>query len=86
MPEKSLKFMRKTRKIPGKSKNLLFTDRYPSQGGENGKNYFDTDAKTFAEWGIDSLKFDVCHSDLKTIDGLFPKMEEALNKTGQFFT
>lgn len=27
--------------------------------------YLELDAKTFAEWGIDLLKFDTCHSDAR---------------------
>ena len=36
--------------------------------------YMELDAKTFAEWGIDLLKFDTCHSDArdnKYGEGLF---------------
>ncbi len=51
--------------------------RYPAQGG-----HYETDAKTFAEWGIDSLKFDSCNEDPKRFDTLVPQMEKALNATG----
>ncbi|CAG2170454.1 unnamed protein product, partial [Oppiella nova] len=57
---------------------------YPAQNGKTGKgDYFDIDAKTFAEWGIDSFKFDGCNEDPKNMDELYPKMGESLNKTGR---
>ncbi len=56
--------------------------RYPAQNGENGSNYFEIDAKTFAEWGIDSFKFDGCNEDPKHMDDLYPKMGKALNESG----
>ena len=30
--------------------------------------HYETDANTFAEWGIDFLKFDGCHADLDQIN------------------
>jgi len=51
--------------------------------GTNGSDYFDIDAKTFAEWGVDSFKFDGCGQDPKTFDVLYPKMGKALNATGR---
>jgi len=56
---------------------------YPAQNGPNGTNYFEIDAKTFAEWGIDSFKFDGCNQDPKTFDDLYPKMGQALNESGR---
>ncbi|XP_058013846.1 alpha-N-acetylgalactosaminidase-like isoform X7 [Ahaetulla prasina] len=43
----------------------------------------ETDANTFAEWGVDMLKLDGCFSDssLKAIG--YPKMSRALNQTGR---
>ncbi|CAG2111680.1 unnamed protein product [Medioppia subpectinata] len=55
---------------------------YPSQNGVNGSNYFSIDAKTFAEWGIDSFKFDGCNEDPHHFDDLYPKMGKALNESG----
>jgi len=41
------------------------------------------DANTYAEWGVDYLKYDNCfNNDIKSIDR-YPKMSEALNKTGR---
>jgi Alpha galactosidase A len=56
--------------------------RYPSQNGP-GKGYFDIDAQTFADWGVDSFKFDGCNQEPKDFDRLFPIMKDALNKTGR---
>ncbi|XP_054159759.1 alpha-N-acetylgalactosaminidase-like [Oppia nitens] len=56
---------------------------YPGQNDKNGSNYFSIDAKTFAEWGIDSFKFDGCNEDPKHFDDLYPKMGKALNESGQ---
>ena len=35
-----------------------------------------TDAQTFADWGVDMLRFDGCHSDYK--DSPFGKMNKFL--------
>ncbi|KAH0632061.1 hypothetical protein JD844_020122 [Phrynosoma platyrhinos] len=43
----------------------------------------ETDAKTFAEWGVDMLKLDGCFSDSSTKAIGYPKMSMALNKTGR---
>ncbi|CAM6031765.1 unnamed protein product, partial [Sphagnum compactum] len=51
---------------------------YPAQYG-----HYEIDAKTFAEWGIDSVKFDSCNEDPKRFDTLVPQMEKALNATGR---
>nr|XP_006815607.1 PREDICTED: alpha-N-acetylgalactosaminidase-like [Saccoglossus kowalevskii] len=46
-------------------------------------NYMDIDAQTFADWGIDYLKFDGCNSLPWTMDKGYPEMTRALNKTGR---
>jgi hypothetical protein len=56
--------------------------RYPAQNGKDGNNYFTIDAKTFAEWEVDSFKFDGCNEDPHHFDDLFPKMGKALNESG----
>ncbi|GCC26060.1 hypothetical protein chiPu_0004474 [Chiloscyllium punctatum] len=43
----------------------------------------DTDAKTFAEWEIDMLKFDGCNSNSTEKAIGYPKMSHALNATGR---
>jgi len=58
--------------------------RYPAQNG-NGSGYFAIDAQTFADWGIDSFKFDGCNEDPHNFDKLFPIMGNALNATGYKF-
>jgi len=42
--------------------------------------------KNFAEWGVDSFKFDGCNEDPHHFDDLFPKMGKALNESGIYFT
>ncbi|XP_048350850.1 alpha-N-acetylgalactosaminidase-like [Sphaerodactylus townsendi] len=43
----------------------------------------ETDAKTFAEWGVDMLKLDGCYSSSADKAAGYPKMSVALNKTGR---
>nr|XP_020664052.1 alpha-N-acetylgalactosaminidase-like isoform X1 [Pogona vitticeps] len=43
----------------------------------------DTDARTFAEWGVDLLKLDGCFSNSSTKAIGYPKMSLSLNKTGR---
>lgn len=45
--------------------------------------YMQTDANTFAEWGVDLLKFDGCNSDYYDSPYGYPAMEMYLNKTGR---
>jgi hypothetical protein len=43
----------------------------------------DRDAQTFADWGVDFLKYDNCYNEnIPSIDR-YPKMRDALNKTGR---
>ena len=45
--------------------------------------YEEKDAQTYAEWGVDYLKYDNCfNNNIKSIDR-YTKMSEALNKTGR---
>uniref|UniRef100_A0A8I5NSJ4 Alpha-galactosidase n=1 Tax=Papio anubis TaxID=9555 RepID=A0A8I5NSJ4_PAPAN len=46
--------------------------------------YYDIDAQTFADWGVDLLKFDGCYCDSleKLADG-YKHMSLALNRTGR---
>ncbi|VDM66033.1 unnamed protein product [Strongylus vulgaris] len=41
------------------------------------------DADTFASWDIDYLKFDGCYVDTDLMPTGYPKMEQALNRTGR---
>lgn len=45
--------------------------------------YMELDAQTFAEWGIDLLKFDTCHSDAHDNKYGYPAMSIYLNQTGR---
>ncbi|XP_005992066.1 alpha-galactosidase A [Latimeria chalumnae] len=52
---------------------------YPGSFG-----YYNLDAKTFAEWGVDLLKFDGCNFDsLELLVEGYKNMSLALNKTGR---
>ena len=44
--------------------------------------HFDIDAQTFADWGVDYVKFDGCFSDPETMDVGFPEFGRALADTG----
>ncbi|XP_012622871.2 alpha-galactosidase A [Microcebus murinus] len=46
--------------------------------------YYDIDAQTFADWGVDLLKFDGCHCDsIQLLADGYKYMSSALNKTGR---
>ena len=45
--------------------------------------YLEMDAQTFAEWGVDFVKFDQCNSDPKDLKFGYPEMEFFMNKTGR---
>lgn len=45
--------------------------------------YMQLDAKTFADWGIDLLKFDTCYSDAHDNKYGYPAMSLYLNQTGR---
>ncbi|XP_068921336.1 alpha-galactosidase A isoform X2 [Petaurus breviceps papuanus] len=52
---------------------------YPGSYG-----YYDIDAQTFADWGVDLLKFDGCNSkDLESLVEGYKYMSFALNRTGR---
>jgi len=52
----------------------------------SGKDFYEIDAKTFAKWEIDYLKFDYCNTD-KDIEAepwkFYGRMSQALNSTGR---
>jgi hypothetical protein len=57
---------------------------YPGELTEDGKtDYFDIDAKAYAEWGVDSLKVDGCFIDPKIMGPLYSQLSDSLNKTGR---
>jgi alpha-galactosidase len=43
----------------------------------------DLDAQTFAEWGVDYLKYDNCHNQGVPALERYPRMRDALKKTGR---
>ena len=69
-------------------KGLLFglyssAGTYTCQGRPASLDFEDIDAQTYAEWGVDYLKYDNCYN--KGISSLkrYPVMRDALNKTGR---
>jgi len=71
------------------SKGLTFglytcAGTYTCVGGRPGsKDHFVQDANVFAEWGVDVVKMDWCNTEGMTPEDAYPKMSEALNKTGR---
>ena len=70
------------------SKGLLFglysdAGEYTCAGRPGSLGYEEIDAQTYAEWGVDYLKYDNCYN--KKISSLerYPKMRDALNRTGR---
>jgi len=53
------------------------------QGRPGSLNYEEIDAKTYAEWGVDYLKYDNCYADPRTPEERYPIMRDALNKSGR---
>ena len=51
---------------------------YPGSQG-----HLQTDAQTFADWGVDYVKMDGCNSDPRDMDLGFPQFGAALNATGR---
>ena len=45
--------------------------------------YEEIDARTYAEWGVDYLKYDNCYSDKKAPQPRYEAMRDALNKSGR---
>ncbi|XP_028315380.1 alpha-galactosidase A [Gouania willdenowi] len=45
--------------------------------------FYETDAQTFADWGVDLLKFDGCFMDWTLLGEGYMNMSKALNKTGR---
>ncbi|XP_054161821.1 alpha-N-acetylgalactosaminidase-like [Oppia nitens] len=58
---------------------------YPGQNNHTagGHDYYDLDAQTVADWGVDSFKSDGCYEEPLDFDRLYPKMDKALNATGR---
>ena len=45
--------------------------------------HIQTDAQTFADWGVDMLKLDGCYASEEIYDTGYPNMTKALNATGR---
>lgn len=43
-------------------------------------DFTDIDAKTFSDWGVDSLKLDGCYEDVKYYNQAYPEYTKALAK------
>lgn len=53
-------------------------------GGYPGSlGHLETDAQTFADWGVDMLKMDGCYADPKDMNKGYPQMTRYLNATGR---
>ncbi|EFJ32724.1 hypothetical protein SELMODRAFT_86208 [Selaginella moellendorffii] len=71
------------------SKNLKFgiysdAGRFTCAKTQPGSlNFENQDAKTFAAWGVDFLKYDNCHNDGASPKIRYPKMQKALLATGR---
>jgi len=53
------------------------------QGRPGSLGFEEIDAKTYAEWEIDYLKYDNCNTDGSSPKKRYPPMRDALNKTGR---
>jgi len=53
------------------------------QGRPGSLNYEEIDARTYAKWGVDYLKYDNCNADPRTPEERYPIMRDALNKSGR---
>jgi alpha-galactosidase len=70
------------------SKGLKFgiysdAGRQTCQGRPGGFNYEEIDAKTYASWGVDYLKYDWCHNEGIVPQVVYPKMSKALALSGR---
>lgn len=52
-------------------------------GYPGSENFFEVDAQTYADWGVDMVKMDGCNANPRDMDNIYPKMTLALNKTGR---
>eukprot|EP01123_Difflugia_compressa_P012739 TRINITY_DN557_c0_g1_i6.p1 TRINITY_DN557_c0_g1~~TRINITY_DN557_c0_g1_i6.p1 ORF type:complete len:353 (-),score=78.39 TRINITY_DN557_c0_g1_i6:47-1081(-) len=70
------------------SRGLLFgmyedIGTYTCGGYPGSEGYFETDAKTFASWGVDALKLDGCYYSDSNYQAGYTNFSVALNKTGR---
>eukprot|EP01018_Ginkgo_biloba_P022373 Gb_07118 [translate_table: standard] len=57
--------------------------QYTCQKQPGSLGFEEGDAQTFAEWGVDYLKYDNCFDDGSKPEDRYPKMRDALLKTGR---
>ena len=58
---------------------------YPGTLSANGSvDYTFIDAKTFSDWGVDSLKLDGCYEDVNQYGMVYPEYTRALSKQGEW--
>jgi alpha-galactosidase len=70
------------------SKGLLFglysdAGTYTCQKRPGSLGYEEIDAQTYAEWGVDYLKYDNCYNEGIPSKDRYPKMRDALNSTNR---
>ena len=70
------------------NKGLLYgvyssAGNYTCQGRAGSLYHEDIDAADFASWGVDYLKYDNCYNENVPATVRYPKMRDALNKTGR---
>jgi len=53
------------------------------QGRPGSIGYEEIDARTYAQWGVDYLKYDNCYADPRIPEIRYPIMRDALNKSGR---
>ena len=63
----------------------LYSDAgfYTCQFRPGSLGYEEIDAQTYADWGVDYLKYDNCYTDGTEPEVRYPVMRDALNKTGR---
>jgi hypothetical protein len=57
--------------------------RHTCAGFPGTMGYYERDAQTFADWGVDMVKFDGCNADVGEYNYGYPAMGHYLNKTGR---
>ena len=70
------------------SKGLRFgvyssAGNYTCEGRAGSLYHEDVDAQDFADWGVDYLKYDNCFNENMPAIERYPRMRDALNKTGR---
>jgi alpha-galactosidase len=53
------------------------------QGRPGSKGHEEQDARQYADWGVDYLKYDWCHSEGQDPKTAYPKMSQALRESGR---